>query len=114
MRKLLLPLVFLVGTLLIVGCTKKSSGDSETESGYSGTVTMAEYSGTVTDLFTDEDTGKDCITVDTGTEKITFTLIDSTNYIGGEDVAVGDAVSISCEVYSGSNYRPIIEVTIEE
>lgn len=114
MRKRLVPLVLLMGTLMIAGCAKTSSEDSETEGEYVGTVIMAEYSGTITDFFTDEDTGKDCITVNTETEEITFTLIDSTSYIGAEEVAVGDTVRISCEEYSNSDYHPVIEITIVE
>ncbi len=114
MRKLLLATVLLVGTLAIAGCKDNSSLASETEGEYSRTVTMAEYSGTITDFFTDEDLGKNCITVDTETEEITFTLIDSTSYIGCDEVAVGDNVHISCEQYSNTDYRPVIEITIVE
>ncbi len=117
MRKLVLSLAFLMGALMIVVIVeraKTASKNSETEREYAGTVIMADYFGTVAKIFIDEEMGKNCIVVDTETGEITFALIDTTTYIGGEEVAVGDTVRISCEEYSNSDYRPIIEISILE
>lgn len=67
-------------------------------------------SGVVTDRFIEgsgADTA-DVLAVDTGSgETVYFTIIDSTQFIGAEDVSVGDNVEVQCEEYSDSSYRPI-------
>lgn len=103
MKRRTILIMALSCVIILSGCGGNGGGER------TGGVRTGTYSGVVTDRFTEgsgADTA-DVLAVDTGGETIYFTIIDSTQFTGAEDVSVGDNVEVQCEEYSDSSYRPI-------
>ena len=71
------------------------------------------YTGTVTDLYTEDEELDRIALVDIGNGKtMYFTFTDTTEYIGADAVYVGDPVTVVCDSATHTDYHGIVSVEI--
>jgi hypothetical protein len=92
-----------------------SAGYKDSQNNQTGDVFYETYIGVVSDRYIEgcEPDTADCVKVNTvDGDTVYFTVIDTTEIIGSEDIEVGNTIEIECESYTTSYYHPILTATI--